>query len=342
METKSGGRVEGSSRNDPGGAGDGKARGKKGIGLGWASVALLVILAVLVMAGLMVTGSGPNQSSIARNESEPGIAQNDVGVTSVAAVAPVAQASAPAESSASGVDRNSDDRLDANIAAVGEGVSVETALPVDLAGRYVLGLSLRKEGRFDEAERAFRAALTLDPRHVKSLTNLARVLLDEGRAADAVVLVNRAVEIDPESGDARRVRGRVLHTLGVTDEAIDSYEQAIAIDDRDAWALNNLGLILIESGRFADAIAPLARATRVSAEVAVFQNNLGIALERTGRNRAAAEAYARARDIDPSNARVAENLARASALRDDPAAPELDLAALGDGFRVEDEAATPR
>src|SRR5688572_12295470 len=49
-------------------------------------------------------------------------------------------------------------------------------------GHYMLGLSAWKSGNLDLAETAFGHALELDPKHVKTLHNLARVNLEQGRA----------------------------------------------------------------------------------------------------------------------------------------------------------------
>jgi Flp pilus assembly protein TadD len=211
------------------------------------------------------------------------------------------------------------------------------AHPDNFTGQYMLGLSLWKSGKPKEAETAFHRALELKPTHVKSLTNLSRVLLDEGRAEEALPMIAKAVDIDPTNGDALRVRGRAFHNLGQTEQAIESYKQAIALNDKDAWALNNLGLLLIESGRCEEAIPPLARATRLSSGVACFHNNLGIALEQTGRYRAAAGAYAGALEADSSYSKASTNLARVQVVKEDPTIPEIDLATLGDSFRVESQ-----
>ena len=48
--------------------------------------------------------------------------------------------------------------------------------PGNAWGYYMLGLSAWKSGDFAKSEQAFDKALSIDPRHVKSLVNLSRVL----------------------------------------------------------------------------------------------------------------------------------------------------------------------
>ena len=85
-------------------------------------------------------------------------------------------------------------------------------------GHYMLGLSDWKSGQLDSARAAFEDALKLDPKHVKSMINLARVLLDEDSAAAALPRVQQAIALDSGSTDAWRVLGRVqAQVVGVAE-----------------------------------------------------------------------------------------------------------------------------
>lgn len=199
-------------------------------------------------------------------------------------------------------------------------------------GYYMLGLSAWKAGDAAQAESAFVAALELDPRHVKSMLNLSRVLLENDRPKDALERVTAALAIDSESVDGYRLMGRTQYALGHVDEAIDAYRKAIALDTNDVWSMNNLGLILIQQGRFDDALGPLARATQLDSTVAVFQNNLGIALERTGRYVESAQAYHAALAADSTYEKASVSLARVDGRADDPDVEPADLAMLAQNF----------
>lgn len=204
-------------------------------------------------------------------------------------------------------------------------------------GFYMLGLSAWKSNEPESAETAFEAALELDPQHVKSWLNFARVLLDTDRPEEALDKIDEALILDSQSGVALRLKGRAYHQLGRLEDAIDAYRQAILIDDRDVWSMNNFGLILIEQERFMDALRPLARAAELEGEVAIFQNNLGIALERTGHYRAAAEAYRTAFAFDESHEKAQGNLARVDGLEEKSDLDPVDLGALARSFVEEVE-----
>jgi Tfp pilus assembly protein PilF len=202
-------------------------------------------------------------------------------------------------------------------------------------GFYMLGMSAWRSGQLDRAKAAFDDALELDPRHVKSLINAGRVLLESDKPAEAEGYLARAIEIDPASSDVYRVMGRTQALLGNADDALDAYRSALAIDPEDSWSMNNMGLVLIQQGRFDEALRPLARAAQLSDGVAVFENNLGIALERTGHYGAAAVAYRAALAADSSYGKAAASLARVDGRDDEPGVEPVTVAELGDSFARE-------
>lgn len=177
-------------------------------------------------------------------------------------------------------------------------------------GYYMLGLSAWHAGQLDRAQQAFEGVLTRDPRHVRALVNLARVLLEENQASEALTHINDAIAIDSGLGEGWRVLGRTQAQLGHTDAAIDAYHHALTIDSSDVWALNNLGLVLIDAGRFTDAVDPLTRAAQLDSTVPAFSNNLGIALERSGQLEEAAKAYQQALSADSGYVKARVSLER--------------------------------
>jgi Tfp pilus assembly protein PilF len=202
-------------------------------------------------------------------------------------------------------------------------------------GFYMLGLSAWRAGQPDRARAAFDDALELDPRHVKSLVNVSRVLLESDKPAEAEPYLAKAIEVDPASSDAYRVLGRTRMLLGNGEGALESYRTALAIDPEDTWSMNNMGLVLIQQGRFEEALRPLARATQLDDGVAVFENNLGIALERTGHYAAAAEAFRATIAADSGYTKAAASLARVEGREDEPGVEPVTVAELGDSFARE-------
>ncbi len=189
-----------------------------------------------------------------------------------------------------------------------------TERPANAWGHYMLGLSAWKSGDLTKSEQAFERALSVDPKHVKSLVNLSRVLIEQNRHDEAVERLSRAAEIDPESDEICRLLGRAYSTQGKTEEAVSAYRRAIELNELDAWSMNNLGLMFLETERADEALPLLTKATELRPEVPVFHNNLGMALEHTGRFRAAATAYKAALAANPGYEKAKRNLERVEAV----------------------------
>jgi tetratricopeptide (TPR) repeat protein len=190
--------------------------------------------------------------------------------------------------------------------------------PGNAWGHYMLALSAWKSGDATKAELAFEKALSIDPRHVKSLVNLGRVFIEQKRYDEAIERLARAGEIDSESAEVQRLLGRVYHAQRRTDDAVQAYRRAIELNEGDAWSMNNLGLVLLDAKRPGEALPLLEKAVELRKNVPEFHNNLGMALEHTGRFKAAASAYSGALSADPGYSKAKQNLARVEAVKSGP------------------------
>jgi Flp pilus assembly protein TadD len=204
-----------------------------------------------------------------------------------------------------------------------------TGRPDSVVGQFMLGMSAWKSNDVARAEKAFDAALAVDPGHVKSLVNLSRVLIEQKRCDEAIALLTKANEIEPTSGEVHRLLGRAYHVQGRTEAAETAYRDAIAGDERDAWSMNNLGLLLLEQQRSEEALPLLVQAVELRKDVPAFHNNLGMALEHTGSYSAAAEAYKDALIADPAYDRAKQNLARVEAVKGPAKDADVNTAAKG-------------
>jgi predicted Zn-dependent protease len=204
--------------------------------------------------------------------------------------------------------------------------------PDNAWGQYMLGLSAWKAGDRERAETAFKKALELDPRHLKSRINLSRVLLEANRPDEALSQLDSVRTVDSTSAEVYRLIGRARSEQGQVDAAVAAYRTAVTLDSVDVWALNDLGVLYIEQGLPGDAIGALARAVDLQPEVAVFHNNLGMALERWGYFTNAQDQYRLAVGADSGYAKAAANLQRIEGHPDRPGLPPLDLAVQAQDF----------
>lgn len=202
-------------------------------------------------------------------------------------------------------------------------------------GWYMLGLSQWKAGKLDDAVTAFGVSLEKDSTHVKTLSNLARVLLELDRPSEALTHGQRVIELDSASAEGWRIVGRAFTELDSTTQAIAAYQRSIVLDENDVWSMNNLGMIYLREGQYQEALGPLARAAELSPERAVFQNNLGMALERAGQPTASATAYRAAIAADTSYAKAIANLARVEQHTEADGVVIVDLAVISKAFQDE-------
>ena len=175
---------------------------------------------------------------------------------------------------------------------------------------YMLGLSLWKAGRIDEAAAAMETAAELDPDSVKTFVNLARIRNDQGDYEGALEAARTALAVDAEDPNALFLEGRSLFNLGRLDEAMESLTASAEIAPDNGYVQNLLGLALIRQGHAGEAVIALERASELAAEVAYIGNNLGMALELSGRASEAVAAYRRSVEIDPTHTKAVANLAR--------------------------------
>ncbi|MCH7547922.1 MAG: tetratricopeptide repeat protein [Candidatus Krumholzibacteriota bacterium] len=302
--------------------------------MSWAAGAVALVLA------MVVAGCGDGDKST--GDVSVGTRSRPVATTAPRPVPVVAPAPAPIEKEAIAVTLPSKEVSYEEAEAAfsdrryAEAVELFTAYTERKSenpwGFYMLGLSAWKAGNHERAEAAFEQSLALDTKHVKSMLNLSRVLLDSDRPGDALVKIDEALTIDPESNTARRLQGRAFYQQGRNEEAVAAYRQAVQSDNQDAWSMNNIALILIAEERFDEALAPLARAVEIRSDVSIFQNNLGMALERTGHFGLAVDAYDAACTLDGSYGKALANRDRLSIVMQDPSISPVDLAVSAQSF----------
>lgn len=87
-----------------------------------------------------------------------------------------------------------------------------------------------KHGSSDEAEKALREALKINPNHVKALNNLAYLLaVTRNRPADALPFAERAVRLAPNVPQVLDTLGYVYTLLGRNKEALPLLEKAATL-----------------------------------------------------------------------------------------------------------------
>jgi Flp pilus assembly protein TadD len=107
-----------------------------------------------------------------------------------------------------------------------------------------LGVVLDADGRFGDAEAAYRRSLELDSRQPATLLNLSTNLLVQQKPQEAVSVLQQLVRTD-DSASARKRYGDALHLVKRDDEAASEYRMALTMNPRYYPALNGLADLLM-------------------------------------------------------------------------------------------------
>ena len=186
--------------------------------------------------------------------------------------------------------------------------------PGHKSSRQNLGSIRRRQGRFAESIRWYRAVLDIDPDYTLAHVGMGAALFSlrqheqaEESLARAVSLGLDAVPISALSllGDAQRKQQRY-------EEAIDTYRGILETDPGYAPAHAGIGYALLGLTRYEEAVESLARAISLRPELpanADLHAGIGEASRQLGRTEVAAEHYARALTIDSGNANALDFLA---------------------------------
>jgi TolB-like protein/tetratricopeptide (TPR) repeat protein len=111
-------------------------------------------------------------------------------------------------------------RLDAHRQAAAESAARALELAPDSAEAHAAqGLALSLQGKAEEAERAFRTALSLNPGLFEACYFYARMCFMQGRQAEAIELFERATAIRPDDYQAPLLVAQVHDDQGQTGKA---------------------------------------------------------------------------------------------------------------------------
>ena len=175
--------------------------------------------------------------------------------------------------------------------------------PQGSTAAYDEGLADAHLGAYDDAARAFRAALARDPAFLAAMANLVAVDLRRGDLGEARATADRFVSIAPDSARAHYSRGLAALAGGDLAIARDDFAQLLKNDPRYAVAHYDLGITEVRLGHYVGAASEFTAALTLSPSYARARFALGTVLLHNGDRAGARDAFDRAaRDAndDPS------------------------------------------
>ncbi|MGB8843960.1 MAG: tetratricopeptide repeat protein [Aliidongia sp.] len=186
-------------------------------------------------------------------------------------------------------------------------------------------VALHQQGRLDEAERVYRAALDQSPGDVNALHLLGVLRQQQGRAGEAQALLAQALAAAPNVAVIHSNYANALKDLGRLDEAVASYRRALVLDPGFADARYNLGRTLKESGAFTEAAQCFEAVLTIEPHSVEVLTDLGLTFQAQGRFDAAVRPYRQAAALAPDRAEPHHNLGNALYRLGDFTAAELHL-----------------
>jgi Flp pilus assembly protein TadD len=173
--------------------------------------------------------------------------------------------------------------------------------PEGAAAQFSLGLALVQQGRYPEAEAAFRQTIHLDPGHAPAHLNLGSVLFAGGRVPEAETEFRESIRLHPASAESHAFLADILRDTGRYEEAEAAYRAVISLDPARGVAYSNLGFIAASTGRYAQAEAAHREAVRLMPDNAVAHRNLGNFLCNTRQYAEAETTLREALRLDPAD-----------------------------------------
>jgi predicted O-linked N-acetylglucosamine transferase (SPINDLY family) len=165
-------------------------------------------------------------------------------------------------------------------------------------------LRLHRQGRLDEAERAYRQILGQQPEHAGALHLLGVVRQQRDDPETALELIGRAIAVNPGKAVYRNNYGAALLSLGRYGEALESFQRALAMRPNYPDALANLALVQAALGREDEAVANYRKALLLDPRHRDARRRLARLLAGSGRHQEVWEIFGKG----PAERRSAEDL----------------------------------
>lgn len=169
---------------------------------------------------------------------------------------------------------------------------LESEAPASARVHQLKGEAFEAQQRRPDAEKAYEAALDVQPDLLDAILPLARLKRMRLACDEAITLYKRAEAVMP-TFDAAYGLGFCLGYLQDHAAAVVRFEQAVKRDPTAAVAWSGLGTALVNVGRRADGIAALRRAVVLEPEMTEAWYMLGMTYQAAGDAVRSKQAFAR-------------------------------------------------
>jgi tetratricopeptide (TPR) repeat protein len=170
-------------------------------------------------------------------------------------------------------------------------------------------LSLKKRGRFEEAEREIRYGLQKNPNDPFLMTSLADLCLRQGRLVEGRILAEEVLTQNPRHSDALSVIGDFFLKQRFPLKALECYRQAYNCDPKPYFILKS-ARALKELKKFEEALQELDKVLVANPENLLFLKEKALVLNQVKKFGQALEVFEKIEDLSPADPFVKKEILR--------------------------------
>lgn len=150
------------------------------------------------------------------------------------------------------------------------------------------------------------------PNEAQDFLRRAQIAWRQGQFQEAVRAYRQALEINPESAQAHYGLGLALAQLQKYPEAVDSFRAAVRFEPEWATAYKDLGVAYLKVKNWPQAAQAFRSSLQYQPEDPEAHYNLGVALGKLGRHQEALKAFKEALRLKPNYVAALNNLGMAN------------------------------
>lgn len=174
-------------------------------------------------------------------------------------------------------------------------------------------LSLKKEGRFEEAEREIRCGLERNPYNPFLKTSLADLYLRQGRLVEGRILAEEVLAQHPRHSDALSVLGDFFLKQRSPLKALECYQQAYNCDPKPYFILKSARTFK-EMKEFERVLQELDKVLAVNPQNLLFLKEKALLLNRMKKVAQSLEVYEKIKGLSPDDLFVNKEILRLRSL----------------------------
>jgi tetratricopeptide (TPR) repeat protein len=187
----------------------------------------------------------------------------------------------------------------------------------------MMGASLAKLGKNEDAERNFRGAISRYPHHLAAYHNLGQLYIERHLHAQAIAVLKDGLSVFPKSEHLLRALGTVYQLSGHLQDAHATFERWVQLWPESDEAYAMLGDSYLESGEYGPAVTNLRRSAELSPRSPRVQYLLALAHSYLGQVTESQACLRRVLELDPAFCLAYYQLAKEELDNNEPLAFEL-------------------